>query len=988
MKPKILLLSPGILKWTDMDFGLPHLVALGGYVRAHTGVEVEILDLNYEGGDHHSLARTLDELGPFLLIGVSTYSSFDRMRSLAVARFLRDRYPDTPIVTGGYHASAVPDDLLFDGSPFDVVMKGEAEELLASAVRTVLGGEKLEPGVHGPGKVRDLDALPPMQWDLLDRYWPRALQLGRKLQVYLARGCPYRCTFCMERSKSGYQWRAYSPERAVEELERLGTYTDLSQWVVNIADPLFGFQRRWRREVLEGIVRKGILPRQYWTLTRSDDLGDEDIELLAQARFSIGIGLESGSPDMLRIMQKGNKPEKYLAAVEHLAERSQAHGLNWAVNVIVGHPGETPQTAQETLDFVTQLFRRSPTTRGFLSIDPFRLYPGSYVHETMDAWEDRYGARFHHRDWWRAWYDHGYLAQHLEPSSSLSFDERVRFMHRSYRPLLEEIRGRFTGQDRDVDRVYERSMQGQIDALSPAVERQTLQRARRAMQTTKRAPDVRFPLGMNQKDPAVRLRETIIRRLLDRGVLRSADLVSALLAVDPLPFLGQEDTDTLLRDQAVTREAEGAPVPAIGLTTLATALEALEPEGRVCDVTAANGYVGALLSELVGPSGEVVVRVAPERLATVQDTLADRPNVRVIAFDPRDPLATREVFDRLLLQGAVPRTPPVVHSSLNPGGRAVAFVGPRFRNQALTVFDREGDTLKQHRVRKVTVPALAGPGGWLRAPKPRDAAPSTVPVRFSRRPAPTFCYHLLAHLDLGADAATVYDPALPAPAWVAPLLSAYRAAPGRLALQAHSLPFVGVDSWLRALRERPPTTLQDAAGQRLIECVLAAADAEREAFDAWWTEHRPAAGQLAADAGAQLAQPIARLRERLWEAQTDDPPPLLVLDIPALGRRGRATTRDGTRLVAVDLAQPAAHILMQVLHEEVHPLTDPLVLVELPEGVRDTHAESAGFAIHQALEQTAVLATEAFLTQKAKELLPDFRRWLSEQGGSKPANAS
>jgi radical SAM superfamily enzyme YgiQ (UPF0313 family) len=108
-----------------------------------------------------------------------------------------------------------------------------------------------------------------------------------------------------------------------------------------------------------------MLSLEYWTLTRSDDLGEEDISLLARARFSIGIGLESGSPDMLRIMNKGNKPETYLAAVEQLSALSQQHRLNGAVNVIVSHLGETPRMANETLVCVmgavngyTQLARR------------------------------------------------------------------------------------------------------------------------------------------------------------------------------------------------------------------------------------------------------------------------------------------------------------------------------------------------------------------------------------------------------------------------------------------------------------------------------------------------------------------------------------------------------------------------------------------------------------------------------------------------------
>ena len=66
--------------------------------------------------------------------------------------------------------------------------------------------------------IEDLDALPPYAWDLLERYWPRAHRIGSRLQIYLSRGCPYRCTFCMERAKGDYRWRGFGAERALEEL--------------------------------------------------------------------------------------------------------------------------------------------------------------------------------------------------------------------------------------------------------------------------------------------------------------------------------------------------------------------------------------------------------------------------------------------------------------------------------------------------------------------------------------------------------------------------------------------------------------------------------------------------------------------------------------------------------------------------------------------------------------------------------------------------
>ncbi|MDG1482557.1 MAG: radical SAM protein, partial [Myxococcota bacterium] len=693
--PAVLLISPGILKWTDMDFGLPHLVSMGGYLRHHTGVRVELLDLNYEGGDHSTLLKTVESLGPHLLIGVSCYSSFDYMRVMALARFIKDHLPDVPLVTGGYHASALPEDVVFDGSPFDAVVLGEGEIPMRQIVETLLGGGVLTKQRYGPALIQDLDTLPPYDWSLLDRYWPRAHALGRKFQIYLSRGCPYHCTFCMERSKSGYSWRSYSAGRAVEELERLSARTDLSRWVINIADPLFGFQRAWRREVLAGIIDKGLLPRQYWTLTRSDDLNEEDISLLARARFSIGIGLESGSPTMLAQMQKGNTATRYLGAVRQLARLSHDHGLTWAVNVIVGHPGETPQTLQETAAFVSELFQSTDTTRGWLSVDPFRLYPGSAVHQQRADWSAKYGAKFYAPEWWKSWYDLGFHAQHLDAGRDMPFETRVRAMHATYRPLLLDIADRFVGQDRSVDAVYRNSIRQQAEALSDSRLQHTLAQAGRSHRRVD--PQLRIPLGMNLKDPWIRRREMAVRRLLARGVLRSADLIAALLRVAPERMMGPDEAGAVLEGATPPVLAEGLLPVSLGIDVLATGLEALEPEpGQVvADLTGRSAYVGALLSRLVGPSGRVIVnQPLPEDPATTT-ALEALGNVTVRCV-PQDALLNLpEPVDRIWIGAALPRRPALA-PMLKPEGRAVVAIGPRFRRQDLVTLRVEaGQTIEQ-----------------------------------------------------------------------------------------------------------------------------------------------------------------------------------------------------------------------------------------------------------------------------------------------------
>ncbi len=711
-KPGVLLISPGIIKWTDADFGLPHLVSLGGYLEQHAGVRAELLDLGYEGGDLAQLSRTLDALGPFLIVGVSCYASYDLMRVMALARFLRRKWPEVTLVAGGYHASALPGDLVFDGSPFDAVVVGEGELPMLRIVKERLAGQPLSAQRWGPENITNLDELPPYRWDLLRRYWPRATSIGRKLQIVLSRGCPYRCTFCMERAKTEYAWRAYSPERAIDELRRLATFTDLSQFVVNIADPLFGFKRRWRRQVLEGILQHQVVPRQFWTLTRSDDLDEEDVSLLGRARFSIGIGLESGSPTMLQIMQKGNTPERYLEAIERLARLSRTHGLTWATNVIVGHPGETPETLRETRDFLKRLFLSAGETCGWLSIDPFRLYPGAIVHEQMTAWSATHGTRFFHPEWWKSWYDGAFRAQHLDPSHSLDYEARVRFMHDEYAPIVREIAGRFRGQGRSVDRVFERSLAEQVRQLEPDARDDLLRRAKRAQpDRAEERTVIAVPIGLQVKDPHVRRREEAVRRVLESGTLRTEGLVEALLLTAPEPFLGEEGAAAMFADR-VPQLAEGEVPPYLPFSWLVTALEALGPltGDTVADTTARTGYVSALLAALVGSAGRVfAVNSAPASLAP---SLAGVPQVTVVRGYPGAPPAVD--LDVVYIGGALPRFPKAMEQALAEGGRAATWLGPRFRPQDLVCVQRTPGGLVERRLARLQAPVLSGPGAWLR----------------------------------------------------------------------------------------------------------------------------------------------------------------------------------------------------------------------------------------------------------------------------------
>ncbi len=242
-----------------------------------------------------------------------------------------------------------------------------------------------------------------------------------------------------------------------------------------------------------------------------------------------------------------------------------------------------------------------------------------------------------------------------------------------------------------------------------------------------------------------------------------------------------------------------------------------------------------------------------------------------------------------------------------------------------------------------------------------------VSITFVRWDEAARLYAVLARLDLGADAASLYNPRLPAGPWVPPLLEAYRAAPGRLVLQGVGL--LGRGDLCARLRDQPPAGLEDASGRRLCAATADGLDA---------TTSEPL---HYAEAPREIVEPLQVLRAALWE-RVGPPPALVLVDCPALGAAGRAVTGTEGRVVAVSLAEPAEHVLCQVLHEETHAVTDPLVRRSWPAGgaIRDTAVGSPGYARHRALETAAVEVGDALIAARAPKWSEAYDRWRSRFG--------
>jgi radical SAM superfamily enzyme YgiQ (UPF0313 family) len=197
--------------------------------------------------------------------------------------------------------------------------------------------------------VADLDALPLPRHDLLplDAYRIPMLR-GPYTFIVTSRGCPAGCEFCIKHVTYGRCVRLRSPESIMREVHMI---YDLGLRNIHMYADLFTVSRDQVMELCALLVDSGMRIR--WTCnSRVDFVDQEMLQAMAEAGcWMISWGIESGNEQILRRVHKGTRREQ----VERALRWSKQAGIrNWGY-FIIGLPGETEETIQQTIAFAKQL---------------------------------------------------------------------------------------------------------------------------------------------------------------------------------------------------------------------------------------------------------------------------------------------------------------------------------------------------------------------------------------------------------------------------------------------------------------------------------------------------------------------------------------------------------------------------------------------------------------------------------------------------------
>jgi p-methyltransferase len=215
--------------------------------------------------------------------------------------------------------------------------------------------------------------------------------LGVTLQTRTARSCAFKCSFCNYPTRAG----ALSLT-GLEQIEHeLDTMLELGN-VQNVIfiDDTFNVPFPRFKDICRMMIRKKY-PFNWFSYFRCSNSDEEAIELMAESGCAgVFLGIESGSPTILKNMNKAATIEKYVKGIEWLRQ----YGILTFGSFIVGFPGETDETVQETIDFLNetkpdffraQLWYCEPGTPIQLQREQFGINGEGFVwsHNMMDSAE-------------------------------------------------------------------------------------------------------------------------------------------------------------------------------------------------------------------------------------------------------------------------------------------------------------------------------------------------------------------------------------------------------------------------------------------------------------------------------------------------------------------------------------------------------------------------------------------------------------------------
>ncbi|QEC80053.1 B12-binding domain-containing radical SAM protein [Mucilaginibacter ginsenosidivorax] len=333
-----------------------------------------IVDGNCET-DPLSKIESYLKTGEFGYLGFTVMPGPQLRQAIPLSKIIKERYPYTTMIWGGYFPSSQPKAVLNSGF-VDFIINGPGDKAFPRLIDALENHEPYEFIKNliykADGKITktikedllDQDSLPPLPYDKLGTFYPIEKYLGktylgqRTMAYHSSIGCPFTCSFCAVVPIYEARWKAKSAKQVYKDVKYIK-----DKWgadAIEFHDNNFFVSEKRTVEFAKLIEPENM---SWWGMARIDTMDKFSDASLEQIRRGgckiIFFGAESGSNEVLEQLDKGGTQTG--DQIIRFAERLKKFDIIPEYSFVLGTPAPTPEKVQAQIDFEIDFIKKVKT---------------------------------------------------------------------------------------------------------------------------------------------------------------------------------------------------------------------------------------------------------------------------------------------------------------------------------------------------------------------------------------------------------------------------------------------------------------------------------------------------------------------------------------------------------------------------------------------------------------------------------------------------
>jgi len=350
------------------------LMSVASNIKTVEGSEVRMIDAVAERMDLKDVLNKISAINPDLIISILGIESIND--EIELAGIIKKKFPHIKFAAFGWLATVFPEQIL-KSSNIDMLIRGEPE-MTARKLTEYMVNNRDYSGLRGLAvkrgenvsvnevseRIKNLDVLEFPERGMVNNrlygepFFPRPYSV-----IYSARGCPYKCIYCVPTYGSEVYFR--SSENVLKEIEEMTQFYGIKSF--RFMDDTFTINHHRVIEICKG-MRK-LNKKFIWScLARPDTLNENLIKEMKKAGLRrIYLGIESGSERILKFYRRNYTIDLVRKAVKIIKQ----NGVEVIGFFIIGGPDETEKDFQATLKLAEDL------NCTYTLADRLRPYPGT-----------------------------------------------------------------------------------------------------------------------------------------------------------------------------------------------------------------------------------------------------------------------------------------------------------------------------------------------------------------------------------------------------------------------------------------------------------------------------------------------------------------------------------------------------------------------------------------------------------------------------------